>query len=408
MKTNQFKPPKKILAVLNLSDNFGGAEKRYINLFNYLDKERDDFILVINNVLYQILNEGGILHPSKNIELFYPPFYSHKRVEKNAGDHKSHTIEVDKKPAGIRSWLGANKYFVKTFIIWLSYTRFLFKLKRKYTFNWIYGVWSGGMFSWPFCKLTGCKLIYSANSHNELSMFRGYLQYFDSQYSVVKHADRIDFLAPGLVREFEAEAGTIPASKISITPNSFADYTNYLPQFPKENWVVFMSRLNHLKNPLLFCEAAKLFGERYQVFSSVQFIIGGDGPMASAVQEFIAENPECNLKYLGLVMKPWEILNKSKVFLAIGEYENYPSQIALEAMAAGNAIVATDVGDTRWLISENEGELVENNVEKICDAILELISDDGICKQKGINARHAALNKHSVESFVNYFVSLFS
>jgi glycosyltransferase involved in cell wall biosynthesis len=63
------------------------------------------------------------------------------------------------------------------------------------------------------------------------------------------------------------------------------------------------------------------------------------------------------------------------VFALSSDTEQMPLSV-LEAMAAGRAIASTDVGDVRDMVSEeNRPFVVEQNAERLAQAILELIED---------------------------------
>ena len=103
---------------------------------------------------------------------------------------------------------------------------------------------------------------------------------------------------------------------------------------------------------------------------------------------------------------PWEYLRKSKVFISIQKDNNYPSQSVIEAMACENAIIASNVGETHKLVSENEGILVNLESEEICNAIIKLLSEENYRTELGKNAREKVLSTQTIESFYNYFIDI--
>jgi len=217
------------------------------------------------------------------------------------------------------------------------------------------------------------------------------------------YCDKIDFLSKGIVADLKKVMGAIPVDKISITPNSFIDYHNYYPQYPKDNAVVFMSRLTAIKNPMLFLEAISLLSKRNRSFSTIEFYILGDGPLVKEIVDFIRANDLPNVHFEGMIYEPWKYLQKSKIFISIQSENNYPSQSLLEAMACENAIIASDVGETRLLVTENEGILVKLNAEAIADAIDKLFTTSGLIEKLGKNARQKVLKEHTIEKFAEYF-----
>ena len=75
-------------------------------------------------------------------------------------------------------------------------------------------------------------------------------------------------------------------------------------------------------------------------------------------------------------------------------------------MACENAIIASDVGETRLLVTENEGILVGLNPQEIAEAIFKLFSTEGLIKRLGSNSRKKVLENHTVEKFAEYFYSI--
>jgi glycosyltransferase involved in cell wall biosynthesis len=75
-------------------------------------------------------------------------------------------------------------------------------------------------------------------------------------------------------------------------------------------------------------------------------------------------------------------------------------------MACENAIIASDVGETRLLVTENEGILVDFNPQTIADAISKLFSTKGLIEKLGTNARKKVTENHTVEKYADYFYSL--
>jgi glycosyltransferase involved in cell wall biosynthesis len=97
-----------------------------------------------------------------------------------------------------------------------------------------------------------------------------------------------------------------------------------------------------------------------------------------------------------------QYLNKSKIGLAIYpkiELMRYAFTLKLlEYMAAGLAIVASDVGDTAELVRKaNCGIVVENDVQKIADAVIKLMRKPNLRYQYGENGRKYVSQNYNVE-----------
>jgi glycosyltransferase involved in cell wall biosynthesis len=75
-------------------------------------------------------------------------------------------------------------------------------------------------------------------------------------------------------------------------------------------------------------------------------------------------------------------------------------------MACENAIIASDVGETGKLVTENEGILVSLNPESIAEAIYKLFTTDGLIEKLGANARKKVIENQTVEKYAEYFYSI--
>jgi glycosyltransferase involved in cell wall biosynthesis len=399
----------KIILLISLSGSYiGGAQKRYLSLFNFICDKRKDYYLVINKKLFITLKKNNVLKSCENVRVI--TLRGEKISDEKTGPVKTITEQSkendQKKPSKLRLFLGRNKTFLKSFANWTTFIFEFRKILKELNCKVVYSVWTGGIFAWPLKKIYNFKLIHSYNDSSVADIERNYWKWFDSEYLVLKYCDKIDFLSFGILGSLEKEIGKIPGSRVSITPNSFINYDNYFPVYPKNNSVIFISRLEIFKNPILFLEAVKILNEKSQDNSEINYFIFGEGTLREEVKAFIKDNKLSNVHYEGLIHNTWECLRSSKVFISIQINENYPSQSLIEAMACENAIIASDIGETRLLVTENEGILVDFNPHSIADAIYRLFSTEGLIEKMGSNARKKVIENHTIEKFADYFYFL--
>jgi len=76
-------------------------------------------------------------------------------------------------------------------------------------------------------------------------------------------------------------------------------------------------------------------------------------------------------------------------------------------MACGCAIVATDVGDTRMFINNNNGILINLRLDELVSAIEKLYIDSGLAVKLGNFAYNYVREKHTIENMANYYISIF-
>ncbi len=144
-------------------------------------------------------------------------------------------------------------------------------------------------------------------------------------------------------------------------------------------------------------DAVAMLGQRRRDF---QVWIVGDGPLRDEL-----EAKKRSLGLEGLVeFKGWirnaptEILPRIDIFIQSSLWEAM-SMVILEAMAAGRAVIATEVGDNGHVIDNgHNGILVKKgDVAGMAEKLESLIADDRLCRKLGQNARQRILRDCSVE-----------
>ena len=158
------------------------------------------------------------------------------------------------------------------------------------------------------------------------------------------------------------------------------------------------------KNPDLFLEAAIRLSKKYP---DIIFHIMGEGRLSQEINNKVHSSGLINIKFHGFHPHPTEILANTSVFVSIQTTNNYPSQSVLEAMGCGNAIIATDVGDTRMFINENNGILIDLEVDKLVDAIETLYLNKDLREQLATYAYSYVRENHTIEKMAGYYVDLF-
>ena len=406
MQTNT---SKKILMVLiNLAGIYkGGAQRRYLALFNYLQhNNHNEFNLLLNDSLYDACFRDGILTKKNNV-MRVPINYGKKANSSNDSNILTSKLntQISSKPFFlIHQFLGQISSFIKHFYGWIGYAYHLFKIIRVNNIKVIYGIFTGGVWSWPIAKILGIDMIYSYNDASASMVENNFLKLFNTEYYALKYSNKIDFLSEGIIYKLGEKKIKVKEDRIFISPNSFILYENFLPSDNKKNKLVFSARLTHYKNPHLVLEAVSILKKRNFQNFDVHFL--GEGIL---LQNLIAQKTLQNLDnvfFEGSVIDTALFLRESKIFISIQSDNNYPSQALLEAMACENAIIASDVGETRKLVNENEGVLVSLDALSIAEAIQFLISNPDECERLGKNARKKALVNHNIEKYANYFFEI--
>lgn len=382
-------------AMLLFNKSLGGAERRYARCFVEMSHRDDRLFLFTNPELYEQAVAAGVeLQQSKNVKIF------------------------DMNPVSARLFKGRVDYvqkgkWAKVFNLLLFFTHkidilaFFLSLRHaveKMDIALVHLILIAVHKGFPFCFWK--KTIVSVMNPELKEMATARVLGIDVGYYAyllaLRKCDTIDALSPG-IRHKLVQSG-VDRNKIQTAPCSFIDYTRFRPSEDKKDWVVFAARLVDVKNPLLFVKAIPLILE---VEPSLQFFILGQGPLEKDVRDMIGRSNIQSSVTLRYEPDISATLSLSKVFASVQRYENYPSQSMLEAMACGNAVVATDVGETWRLVDETVGILVPPDPRQVAEAVIYLFRNPQLLTSLGYNARQKVLKEHTKAKFVSYMAEVY-
>ena len=186
-------------------------------------------------------------------------------------------------------------------------------------------------------------------------------------------SNKIDCLYPTAKKILER---IFKQKNVSITPCSLPFLNKYLTfgrNAQKERVIVFAGRLIEAKNPMSLIETARILRNDLEN-ANYRVLICGAGPLEGAIKDYINQNNlHSVVRFLG-PQNMFDILPKARIFCSLQKRENYPSQSLLEAIACGCYCIATNVGNTKALIKESFGTLINNDMEELKNALLYAIS----------------------------------
>jgi len=398
----------KLIVLLNLSGSYiGGAQRRYLALFNYLqENNKNDYFLLLNDTLFEECFKDQVLTNRINV-LCIPVKYGRKippKKKSSSLNGNTNYITDLKQRSRLYNFLGLLLSFLKQFKGWISYSIHLLKIIKRFNIGVIYGVFTGGMWSWQLAQLMNIKFIYSYNDSTAGMIDSHILKFLSSEYYTLKFADKVDFLSEGILKKLRGKGINFNENKALFTPNSFILYKNFEPEYPKSNWIVFSARLTKIKNPQLLLEAVSILKDRSFTEFSLYFL--GEGILLPDLVKQKDGFKLENVFFEGGVSDTAKYLKQSKIFISIQKDNNYPSQSLLEAMSCENTIIASDVGETRKLVTKDEGILVPLLAEKIADAIQFLLANPEECERLGKNGRKKVLEEHNIEKYSEYFFEI--
>lgn len=217
-------------------------------------------------------------------------------------------------------------------------------------------------------------------------------------------ASAIDSLYAGFTQTY----GRTYKLKTYVSPGSFTDTKRYAATGLKQKSIVFAGRLSEPKNPLLLVEALDILVKtRPGALDSWQVFILGEGPLKPAIVKRISTNSVLSQHVIIEGVPSTEpFLSRSMIFVSLQRFENYPSQSLLEAMACENAVIATDVGETRRLVDDQVGILVSPSAADLAEALYSLISDEQRLSLLGSAARLRICQNHGINSYASYILGV--
>lgn len=254
----------------------------------------------------------------------------------------------------------------------------------------------------PFLGLLpikGVKLIVSLVSHLP--------KYYDGKslesrllLRALRQADKVDTLYD-YITDHVLQLG-IASNKVNSPRSTCVDSDRFRPE-PKERLVTFAARSFQWKNPLLMLEVVQRVSGHVP---DARFVIMGEGPQVRLLQEAanaLGLGAKVSIKHYS---RPYEIVNRSLVHVCLEEYDNAPNQSTLEGMAAGCALVASDVGLTSQVVTPEVGVLVSFDEWAVADKVSDLLLRPAIAMQLGRAGRERILRDFNTRDYLNYLLQL--
>ena len=138
----------------------------------------------------------------------------------------------------------------------------------------------------------------------------------------------------------DVERVFLPASKVRIVPNGID-----LGRFPfsmrdgkASLKVLYIGQLIREKGVLTLLEAMRQLGE------PVELLIAGSGPQRSELESFVQRHAMANVRFLGHVADVAGLYSSVDIVAIPSEWAEAFGLVAIEAMACGAAVIASDAG----------------------------------------------------------------
>jgi len=383
----------------------GGAEKRFTQLFRHLsEKNPGKFYFVITWNLYYKIQE---VFPDYPLEYVIP--IGLKKVvinnkPKAISQSKTYTINH---PGFIKQIYR----FIKNYRIQKGYYKEIERIRKEKDIKCFLGIFSGiiPLYFYLMKKKRDVGIIFCDMDSWFSDVLPKERKFWYRKYSsfnyALENSDYIDFLSPFILEGIRDRGIEVKEESVSITPCSFTDYSKCKLGDKSKFQVAFTGRLEKDKNPDVFLEAAIILSRKYP---QIQFHIMGEGRLSLDIKDKVESSKFSNIIFHGFHPQPTEILADTSVFVSLQTTNNYPSQSVLEAMGCGNAIIATDVGDTRMFINEENGLLINLNADELANAIEILYLNKELREQLGRYAYSYVRENHTIEKMAEYYIGLFN
>jgi glycosyltransferase involved in cell wall biosynthesis len=248
-------------------------------------------------------------------------------------------------------------------------------------------------------KAKGSEILWHHVPHIYATMERWLLPVFDRLFSV-RHASvnayakRFPRLAPRI-----AFLPTWVDTKFWCPPTNMAERQLLRAQIaadtganPKGDWLIFVGRLDHAKDPLLLLAAFSTLLQRRP--ASHLFIIGDGLLKSEVIGACTSLNFAESVSILGSQGAVYvrRFLQAADVFVLSSSYEGMPF-VVLEALATGTPVASADVGEVRLMVKDGcNGRISDDRSPSSLAAAIEYV----LCNANAIRGGNCV---RSVEAF---------
>lgn len=226
-------------------------------------------------------------------------------------------------------------------------------------------------------------------------------QLFNIEKELVKNADVVTAVSHSCAKELKR---LCMLNKEIAVVNNGVDTNLFIPvkNKKKENYILYTGRLETRKGLIDFIESAKYVCREH---ADIKFVLTGKGTIRKYLERKINNlGLKNNFYFAGFVSRSelLEYYQNATVYVLPSYYEGLPTTL-LEAMSCGIPSIATDVEGSSELVEDGENGLLvpPRNPERLAEAILRLLDDDGLRKKLGDNARRHVVNNYDWEIITN-------
>ena len=209
---------------------------------------------------------------------------------------------------------------------------------------------------------------------------------------------KIYVVSPAIIEEYIFKKSAMRKTEVIYNPilTRFIQERSKSAQISVPYDIVFIGRLTEQKNPLRFIKIIKSVKQEFP-FLNVAMI--GDGELLKTIENKITEyNLGETIKLLGFLDNPYGILKSSKILCITSKWEGF-GLVAIEALALGKPVVATNVGGLSSIIIPKVGKLC-NTDEMFVEELTLLLRNGNYYNKK---AEHALEYSSMIDNEEKYY-----
>ncbi len=201
----------------------------------------------------------------------------------------------------------------------------------------------------------------------------------------------------------KANVFTDNPKKIKAIQSRFSDTKKFTPRYPKKKTIIFAGRLVTEKKPDWFIEAAHILTTSHpDEIKGWCFILLGDGELRNQLEESVKSKNMGDTFSMKIEGDISNHINSSMIYVSCQDCDNFPSLSMAEAMSAGNAIVARNLGQTNlFVISNHNGLIIQpDSPSGLADALLKLVTNKELTEEMGKKSIELMKNVHTIPNFI--------
>ncbi|PWD98991.1 glycosyltransferase [Marinilabilia rubra] len=279
----------------------------------------------------------------------------------------------------------------------IQFWRIIRKEKVTHIFNFLLiNNFVGGIIG----RLSGVKRIYGGIRNCEIAKTKFFLQRFlhnhVSHKTIFNNQAGADVLSK---RGFDPEKITVIHNGIDIQRVTASQEEN------GKTLIFTAARFLPQKDHYTALKALQVLKERGAEF---KYVIAGYGQQEEEIRNWIGElglNDRTEVKISPDNLP--ELFLQSNIYLSTSLKEGLSNSI-MEALNAGLPVVATNVGDNRFLVKEGRNGFLTGigDVASLADALENLINDKSLRMNMGIRGYQHLKEKFSTQNFLNQYLQI--